>query len=89
MKITEKDNKLLDMVADYLGEKYETAILVFSNGDEMSLCGRHYNSAQAMNLGSSIIKNELQELIGRDEEKEENTETPLFEKILKEIGKED
>lgn len=87
MEFDKKDNELIEMIADYFKEKYGTSIVVVFNGDKMNFSGRRYSANQAMAVGASIVKSELQDVLNSDDEEE--TEIPLIEKILKVIGKED
>lgn len=65
-EISEKDSALINMIADYFKERYGTAIVVISNGEEMQMSGRNCNSEQVLSVGKAMIENELKEALEED-----------------------
>ncbi len=86
-KISEKDSALINMIADYFKERYGTAIVVISNGEEMQMSGRNYNSEQVLSVGTAMIENELKEVLEEDTP-DETAENRKIAEILRAMGKE-
>lgn len=86
-EISEKDSALINMIADYFKERYGTAIVVISNGEEMQMSGRNYNSEQVLSVGTVMIENELKEALEEDTP-DETAENRKIAEILRAMGKE-
>lgn len=86
-EISEKDSALINMIADYFKERYGTAIVVISNGEEMQMSGRNYNSEQVLSVGTVMIENELKEELEEDTP-DETAENRKIAEILRAMGKE-
>lgn len=86
-EINEKDSALINMIADYFNDRYGTAIVVISNGEEMQMSGRNYNSEQVLSVGIAMIENELKEVLEEDTP-DETAENRKIAEILKAMGKE-
>src|SRR5699024_6485351 len=86
-EISEKDSALINMIADYFNDRYGTAIVVISNGEEMQMSGRNYNSEQVLSVGTAMIENELKEVLEEDTP-DETAENRKIAEILRAMGKE-
>lgn len=89
-EISDKDSALINMIADYFNDRYGTAIVVISNGEEMQIMqmsGRNYNSEQVLLVGTAMIENELKEVLEEDTP-DETAENRKIAEILRAIGKE-
>ncbi len=86
-EISEKDSALINMIADYFNDRYGTAIVVVSNGEEMQMSGRNYNSEQVLSVGTAMIENELKEVLEEDTP-DETAENRKIAEILRAMGKE-
>ena len=90
-EISEKDSALINMIADYFKERYGTAIVVISNGEEMQMSGRNYNSEQVLSVGTAMIENELKEVLEEvleEDTPDETDENRKIAEILRVMGKE-
>ena len=89
-EISDKDSALINMIADYFNDRYGTAIVVISNGEEMQIMqmsGRNYNSEQVLSVDTAMIENELKEVLEEDTP-DETAENRKIAEILRAIGKE-
>ena len=86
-KLAIKTSALINMIADYFNDRYGTAIVVISNGEEMQVSGRNYNSEQVLSVGTAMIENELKEVLEEDTP-DENLENRKIAEILRAMGKE-
>lgn len=86
-EISDKDSALINMIADYFNDRYGTAIVVISNGEEMQMSGRNYNSEQVLSVGTAMIENELKEVLEEDTP-DETAENRKIAEILRAMGKE-
>lgn len=88
-KFDEKDNALINKIAEYFKEKYGTSIVAVSNGQNMTLVGKNYSSEQAIAAGIALVKEELKGLAKAEDEESKSAESKMFAEIMSLMGKED